>query len=443
MDIKFYNSLTNKIEKFIPLFPGEVSLYVCGPTVYNDAHLGNMRPAIVFDTLRNFLEYVGYKVKFVSNLTDVDDKIIQKAVAENVDEQTISTRYIHAYNDLLNKVHVKKYYVQPRVTRYMDVIIDYIDDLVKNGSAYQVDGDVYFRVNSIENYGELSKIDVEANIVGARVEENSKKESPLDFTLWKKTSVGIRWKSPWSEGRPGWHTECGAMIDSIFGGLIDIHGGGLDLKFPHHENEIAQAKARNNNTLARYWLHNGFVRFENDKMSKSLGNVILAKDFLADHSGNLLRLLMLSSHYRAPLNFSKEIIDAGQNELDKIEGTFKKLYATLKINDIDFASYPPEISAFISSMSDDLNTPNALTNLYSEIKEANNNLRSKVLDFEKLKKNFSSIYAMTSILGLVINWPDISDEDKKMYQQYLAFKANKQFKESDELRPLLMQKYIL
>ena len=322
MEIKLFNSLTNKIETFKPLRENEVSIYCCGPTVYGDAHVGNIRPVIVFDTLRRFFERVGYDVKLVSNFTDVDDKIIKKAIEEGVTETVITDRYIAAYKDVLEKLNVKPHYKNPRVTEYMGFIISYIQDLIDKGAAYEINGDVFFRISSINDYGELSNIKVDDLVVGARIEENSKKESPLDFVLWKKTDEGIKWQSPWGLGRPGWHTECCVMINSIFGGKIDIHGGGFDLKFPHHENEIAQAKVHDHSKIANIWMHNGFVNFGNEKMSKSLGNVVLAKDAIAKYGGNVMRLLILSTHYRAPVSFTEETVLSSKNELDKIQ----KLY---------------------------------------------------------------------------------------------------------------------
>ena len=255
MELKIYNSLTNKIELFKPMKEKEVSLYVCGPTVYNYVHIGNMRPVVVFDTLRRLLIYLGYKVKFVSNYTDVDDKIINRALELNIPENELTEFYIKAFEDDLEHINAMKPDITPRVTEYMPQIIKFIENLVELKAAYVIDGDVYFRVEKVKNYGQLSNAKIADLLVGARIEENSKKESPLDFTLWKHTDVGISWNSPWSKGRPGWHTECVVMINSLFeNGHIDIHGGGFDLKFPHHENEIAQSQACNCHSIANYWM---------------------------------------------------------------------------------------------------------------------------------------------------------------------------------------------
>ena len=307
MEIKLYNSLSNSLETFKPLHEGKVSMYVCGPTVYNYPHIGNMRPVVVFDTFRRFLTYVGYDVTYVSNFTDVDDKIIKEAQKENKSEKELTEFFINEFKKTSLAIGSQIPSITPKVTEYIQAIISYIDQLVKLGAAYVVDGDVYFRVSKIKDYGALSGINVEDLMVGARIEENSKKESPLDFALWKTTSVGINWDSPWGKGRPGWHTECCVMIDTIFPDhFIDIHGGGYDLKFPHHENEIAQAEAMHRNKIANYWMHNAFINFGNEKMSKSLGNVVLAKDMIEKFSGPVTRLVILSAHYRQPVNFTDE-----------------------------------------------------------------------------------------------------------------------------------------
>lgn len=443
MEIKLFNSLTNKIEVFKPIKEGEVSIYCCGPTVYGDAHVGNIRPVIVFDTLRRFFEAVGYNVKLVSNFTDVDDKIIKKAVDENVSEIVITDRYIQAYKDVLSKINVKPHYLNPRVTEYMDSIIKYIDELTKVGAAYSVDGDVFFRISSIKDYGELSNINKEDLVVGARIEENSKKESPLDFVLWKKTDVGIKWDSPWGNGRPGWHTECCVMIDSIFGGKIDIHGGGFDLKFPHHENEIAQSKAHNHNKIANIWMHNGFVNFGNEKMSKSLGNVVLAKDAIAKYGGNAMRLLILSTHYRAPVSFTEESIQSIINELEKIQKVYNQIAVKLQLNDIDLKVKNPNIEKFLLSLSDDLNTSNALADLFEVVKKGNVELRKNPAKLEEIRAIWASLNGMLDVLGIKLEYPVLTKELREIYSKYLDLKAQKRFEESDKLRDILLKEKII
>ncbi|MCR5332821.1 MAG: cysteine--tRNA ligase [Bacilli bacterium] len=439
MEVKLFNSLSNQVDTLTPIKKDEVSIYCCGPTVYGDAHIGNIRPPVVFDTLRRFLEYLGYNVKSVSNFTDVDDKIINKAVQEGVSENVITDRYIKAYKEVISALNVKPHYQNPRVTEYMDDIIAYIDDLVKSGAAYEVDGDVFFRISAIKDYGELSNVKKEDLVVGARIDENSKKESPLDFALWKKTDVGIQWDSPWGKGRPGWHTECCVMINSIFGGRIDIHGGGFDLKFPHHENEIAQAKAHDHNKIANLWVHNGFVNFGNEKMSKSLGNVILAKDAIAKFGGNAMRLLILSTHYRAPVSFTDETIASATNELNRIQTTFKQLAVKIQLNKGSLTSGEVSIEPFLAALADDLNTSNALAELYAKLKEANQELRKNPLDMKKLESLFASLKAMLNILGLDIKYPVVDENIEKIYNEYMRLKAEKKFEESDVLRSKLIE----
>ena len=443
MEIKLFNSLTNKIEVFKPLRENEVSIYCCGPTVYGDAHVGNIRPVIVFDTLRRFFEQVGYDVKLVSNFTDVDDKIIKKAIDEGVTETVITDRYIAAYKDVLAKLNVKPHYKNPRVTEYMGFIISYIQDLIEKGAAYEINGDVFFRISAIEDYGELSNIKKDDLVVGARIEENSKKESPLDFVLWKKTDVGIKWDSPWGLGRPGWHTECCVMINSIFGGKIDIHGGGFDLKFPHHENEIAQAKAHDHSKIANVWMHNGFVNFGNEKMSKSLGNVVLAKDAIAKYGGNVMRLLILSTHYRAPVSFTEETVVSSKNELDKIQKLYNQLAVKLQMSHANMASKDIRIDKFLSSLADDLNTSNAIADLFEMVKLGNVELRKNPANLEEIEVIWASLNAMLSVLGIKLEYPILTKELEEIYSRYLAYKAEKNFEESDKLRDVLLAHHII
>ena len=443
MEIKLFNSLTNQVEVFKPIKPGKVSMYCCGPTVYGDAHVGNIRPVIVFDTLRRFFERVGYEVESVSNFTDVDDKIIKKAVEENVSETVITDRYIKAYKDVLKSINVEPHYKNPRVTEYMDSIINYIKDLIDEGAAYESNGDVFFRIASIKDYGELSNIKQDDLVVGARIEENTKKESPLDFVLWKKTDLGIKWDSPWGKGRPGWHTECCVMINSIFGGKIDIHGGGFDLKFPHHENEIAQAKAHDHNKIANIWIHNGFVNFGDEKMSKSLGNVVLAKDAIAKYGGNVMRLLILSTHYRAPVSFTEDTVVAAKNELDRIQKVYNQLAVKLQLEHLDMNSKNIHIDNFLSSLADDLNTSNAITEVFEMVKAGNVALRKNPADFGEIESVWASLNAMLTTLGIKLEYPILTPELEKIYSQYLALKKEKKFEESDKLRDVLLKEHII
>lgn len=445
MKITFYNSLTNSLEEFKTVKPNEVSMYVCGPTVYNYPHIGNMRPVVVFDTLRRFLSYVGYKVTYVSNFTDVDDKIIKAAQKEGKTEKELTEFYIQEFLKVTKALGSDKPNITPKVTEYIPKIIEYIDNLVKIGAAYVVDGDVYFRVPLINDYGSLSGINPEDLVVGARIEENSKKESPLDFALWKTTDEGIKWDSPWGKGRPGWHTECCVMIDTIFPNQeIDIHGGGYDLKFPHHENEIAQTEATHHNKIAHYWMHNGFINFGNEKMSKSLGNVVYAKDMIEKYGGPVTRLVILNAHYRQPVNYTDETVNAAIQEINKMQMAYKQMVLQLQVNNINLdEGKPVYIEKFLEALADDLNTANALAELYNLIKEANQTIRSREIDFAKLNNQFKTLTDMFNVLGLNIEYVKLGDEERALYNDYLAAKQEKNFAKSDEIRQILISKGIM
>lgn len=443
MDIRFYNSLSGKIEEFKPIKEKEVSIYVCGPTVYNDPHIGNMRPVVFFDTFRKFLEEVGYSVKYVSNYTDVDDKIIKKAIEEKKTEKEITTFYIAEYEKCLKDLNVAKAYENPKVTDYMNSIISYINGLVEKGAAYVNDGEVFFNVAQDEKYGELSKINIEDLISGARIEQNSKKQNPLDFLLWKNTDEGIKWESPWCLGRPGWHTECCVMIDTIFKGMIDIHGGGIDLKFPHHENEIAQAEAMHHNHIANYWLHTAMMDIKGQKMSKSLGNVILAKDAIKEYGADTIRLLLLNCDYRSVLNFSDDTVKDASSIVTKLTSVYKQLNLLLNVNGIDLNGNSAKVKPFLENLANDINIPNGVTNLLDLIKEANVELRKKDKDLNILKEDFYAITKISYILGLHFTPSKLSDDDLSIYKEYLLAKENKDFAKSDELRKVLIEKNIL
>ena len=445
MEIRIYNSLTNQIEKFEPIEEGKVSMYVCGPTVYGYPHIGNMRPVVVFDVLRRFLTYVGYEVTYVSNFTDVDDKIIREAKKENKSEKELTEFYIQEFKKTTRLIGSNIPSITPKVTEYINAIIDYVDNLVKLGAAYVVDGDVYFRVSKIKDYGTLSGINIDDLIVGARIDENTNKESPLDFALWKKTSEGINWDSPWGKGRPGWHTECCVMIDTIFPRhYIDIHGGGYDLKFPHHENEIAQSEATHGNKIAKYWMHNAFINFGNEKMSKSVGNVVLAKDMIEKYSGAVTRLVILSAHYRQPVNFTEATITASSQEINKIKMAKKQAALLLQTSDVDLeAGKPTYINNFLSALADDLNTANALMEVFNVIKLMNQEIRNKEKDLNKLNDLFKSLNDMCMVLGLDIEYVKLTENDKKLYQKYVESKESKDFEASDLLRKELIEKGIM
>ncbi|MBQ6730869.1 MAG: cysteine--tRNA ligase [Bacilli bacterium] len=443
--MKFYNSLSNSLEDFNTQEDKKVSMYVCGPTVYNYPHIGNMRPVVVFDTLRRFLTYVGYDVTYVSNYTDVDDKIIKAAKQEGKSEKELTDFYIAEFEKTLKGIGSQVPSITPRVTEYMEKIIAYVENLVKIGAAYEKDGDVYFRVEKIKDYGALSGINVEDLRVGARIEENTQKESPLDFALWKKTEEGIKWDSPWGKGRPGWHTECCVMIDTIFPKhFIDIHGGGYDLKFPHHENEIAQSEATHGNKIAHYWMHNAFINFGNEKMSKSLGNVVYAKDMIAQYGGPVTRLVILNAHYRQPVNFTEETVKEAQQEIARMQMAYKQAALKLQANGVDLEKgQPVYIDKFLEALANDLNTANALKEVYDLLKEINQQIRSRDTDYALLNNQFKTLSDMFYVLGLDINYVKFDEEISSLYKEYLLSKENKDFAKSDEIRKLLIEKGVM
>jgi len=442
--MKIYNTYTRVKEDFQPLEAGTVKMYVCGPTVYDYIHIGNARPVIFFDVVRRYFESQRLNVDYVSNITDVDDKIINKAVAESVSEQAISEKYLAQYLADCDALNVLPVRAMPKVTESMAEIIAFIDQLVKDGFAYVVAGDVYFRVKKAADYGKLSGKKIDDLVVGARVEANTKKEDPLDFTLWKKTDVGITWPSPWGNGRPGWHTECVVMIANAFNGQIDIHGGGSDLQFPHHENEIAQSVCASNHTIANTWMHVARVGLDGEKMSKSIGNVVLVKELLKQYDANVFRLFMLSTHYRQPINFSYDVLAQASKEWEKVEMAYRGLYRYLDLNDgldIDAsASLATKTlsQAFNDAMNDDFNTANAITALYTMAKEANISVRAKadVSDGRQLLNNFN--YFLNT-LGLTVVPKRFTKAEKEIYLAWEQARVDKNFEEADRLRGLLQE----
>lgn len=442
--MKIYNTKTLKKEEFKPITEGEVKMYVCGPTVYDNVHIGNVRPVVVFDTLRRTFEELGYKVKYVSNYTDVDDKIIRRSKELGISEKELTDEMIAAYNDIRHKLNAADLYKTPRVTETMDEIISFIDGLVDKGAAYEKDGDVYFRTSSVADYGSLSNQNLDDLQVGARIEENDLKESPLDFALWKKTEDGIKWPTRYSIGRPGWHTECVVMINKELGSLIDIHGGGKDLKFPHHENERAQSMAINESELANYWVHSGMIDINGVKMSKSLGNFITAKDILSKVDPMVLRWFLLATQYRDDVNVSDEIIESSKAELTKIITAYKQACVKLEVNDIKVDGVDEDAyKRFMDAMADDLNTPNAYAVIFEIVKNINQLVRVKEINFEALGKEVNTLVRCMNVLGIVLPDMTMSDDDKKMYQEWMDAKSVKDFKKADELRTQLSQKGIL
>ena len=443
--IRLYNTKTLQIEEFKPIHEGHVDMYVCGPTVYNYAHIGNARPMIVFDVLKRLFEAEGYSVTYVSNFTDVDDKIIKKAAEENTTEAVIAQRYIDAYQEVRTLLNTELPDITPRVTETMDKIIEFIDRLVKTGHAYEANGDVYFSVESVPTYGEISHQHLDQLEAGARIETNDQKKNPYDFALWKKTDMGIKWNSPWGEGRPGWHTECVVMINDNIGDCIDIHGGGMDLKFPHHENEAAQQEAMHGNTLANYWVHNAMVNIDGQKMSKSLGNTMWAKDVVLSLGTNLTRWLVSSVHYRKELNFSDETIETARKELDKVLTPLKQAYIKAALanyvmgDDFDKESY----RAFLDCLDDDMNTPNAYAVIFETVKKLNQTLRQREIDFAQVALYRNAVEKMLNVLGIVVDKPVIGEAEKELFAKWNQAKAEKDFDSADKYRNELAEKGLL
>ncbi len=445
--MKLYNAMSNRIEEFKPLHENEVNMYVCGPTVYNYIHIGNARPIIVFDTLRRLFEVSGYKVKYVSNYTDVDDKIINRAIEENTTEEAVTEKYIAAYEAVRDSLNTEKLDATPRVTRTMDEMIAFIGELMEKGYAYQVDGDVYFRVSKVKDYGKLSGQKIEDLEVGARIEENSKKENPLDFALWKVTDKGIKWQTPWGEGRPGWHTECVVMINKEFNShMIDIHGGGMDLKFPHHENEIAQSEALYQTPIANYWVHNGMINIDGIKMSKSLGNVIWAKDMIEAIGANVMRWMMLSTQYRSNLNITEEVIQSAKAELGKVETALRQAEVALQRHGyaLDGNEMNEEIfKSFVDACSEDLNTPNGFKVIFDAMKLLNQSLRQREVDYAQVAANYHALKKMLWVFGVIVDPVVLCEEDKELFNGWEAARKEKDFAKADEFRNRLSEKGLL
>ncbi len=442
--MRIYNTKTLKIEEFVPLKEKEVSMYVCGPTVYNHVHIGNVRPVVVFDTLRRLFEALGYTVKYVSNYTDVDDKIINRAQELGISERELTDEMIDAYNQIRHLMNAEDLYATPRVTMTMNEIIDFIDGLIRNGSAYEVDGDVYFDTSSVKDYGSLSNQNIEDLKVGARIEENEQKRSPWDFALWKRTDMGIKWQTPFGEGRPGWHTECVVMINKELGPLIDIHGGGKDLRFPHHENERAQSMALNHSELANYWMHSGMIDVNGVKMSKSLGNFIIAKDILTTLDPMVLRWFLLGTHYRQDVNVSDEIIENARTELNKVLNALKQAQVKLSLNGFESDALNQEAyDRFIAAMEDDLNTPNAYGEIFELVKKINQELRVREVDLDSLGADTNTLIRELTILGIRYQEMKLSEEDKETYRLWNEAKAAKDFETADKYRAVLTEKGIL
>lgn len=437
--MRIYNSLTDKVEEFKPINERKITMYVCGPTVYNYVHIGNMRPVITFDMVYKYLKYLGYDVKYASNYTDINPKITKAAETLGMTEREVADKFIKAYEEDLKNYNCSNIDYRPRVINYLDDIFNFISKLIEKDYAYVVDGDVYFRVSKIKDYGILSNQSIEELISGSRVDIDEKKENPLDFALWRKTTEGETFTSPWGEGIPGWHTECVVMINKLFGDKIDIHAGGVDLKFPHHENEIAQSIALNDNYIANYWMHNGHININNVKMSKSLNNFILAKDFIKEHSANVIKLAFLSTNYRQPLNLTDKVFEEALVIDNKIKAVLKSANNELNIKNIHNIKEEKD-STFEEYMNDDFNTPNVITLLLSLVKDLNQEIRNKGDNILTLT---NKILTITNILGLSYSMPEFTEKQKDTYNNWLKAREDKDFALADTLREELIKENIL
>ncbi|MBQ9708016.1 MAG: cysteine--tRNA ligase [Firmicutes bacterium] len=448
--MRIYNTLTRRKEEFVPIEEGKVKMYVCGPTVYNYFHIGNARPFVVFDTMRKYLEYRGYKVKFVQNFTDVDDKIINRAKEEGVSAGEVSEKYIAEYFKDAQALNVKKANVHPKVTETMDDIIKFVQDLIDLGYAYEVDGDVYYRTRKFEGYGKLSGKNIDDLIAGARIAVGEKKEDPLDFALWKarKEDSEIAWESPWGMGRPGWHIECSTMSRKYLGDTIDIHAGGEDLQFPHHENEIAQSEAHNGKTFSNYWMHNGYINIDGVKMSKSLGNFKTVRDLLETYDGEVLRFLILSGHYRGPIDFNPDILTQSQNGLKRMrnaKNNLKHLIASgegqmTEAEKEALAGYEQYREKFIKAMDDDLNTADAIAAVFELITAINTAVKDGASK-EFAQKSLDFLMELATVLGLlqqeVTEKVEIDPELQALIDERQAARKAKNFARVDEIRDQL------
>lgn len=436
--MKLYNTMSRQKEEFIPVNPGKISLYACGPTVYNYFHIGNARAFIFFDVVRRYFEYLGYDVTYVQNITDIDDKIITKSIEEAKPFGEIADKYAQAFLDDCRALGIRSPNVQPRATEVMPEIIALIAKLVEKGYAYESEGDVYFAANSLPEYGNLSGKKIDEQLAGARVEENLRKKHPADFTLWKKSKPGEPvWQSPWGEGRPGWHSECVVMSQKYLGETFDIHGGGVDLVFPHHENELAQARALSGKPLANYWMHNGFLNMEGEKMSKSLGNFFTAREILDQYSAESIRFFFLSKHYRSPIDFNRELIIESDKAVKNLYSAVRSILKTMP-DRLDMIDKVAE-TEFREAMDDDFNTAKAVAVLFDLARQA----RNETMDETKRVTAAQTLLLLGGVLGffsdaekaITDSTPDLSRQLIDLILAYrLEARAEKNWAQSDRIR---------
>ncbi|MDR9832158.1 cysteine--tRNA ligase [Staphylococcus coagulans] len=452
--ITLYNTLTRQKETFKPIEPGKVKMYVCGPTVYNYIHIGNARPAINYDVVRRYFEYKGYEVNYVSNFTDVDDKLIKRSqeLGETVPE--IADRYIKAFHEDTGALNVKPATCNPRVMEHMDDIIQFIQNLIDEGYAYESGGDVYFRTRKFDGYGKLSHQSIDDLKIGARIEQGEQKEEALDFTLWKKAKPGeISWESPFGTGRPGWHIECSVMAYEKLGATIDIHAGGSDLQFPHHENEIAQSEAHNHAPFANYWMHNGFINIDNEKMSKSLGNFILVHDIIKEVDPDVLRFFMISVHYRSPINYNIERVEAARSGLERIRNSYQALIereavATDLVDDTNYLEQIEQVlEQFEKVMDDDFNTANAITAWYDLVKLTNKYMLEDNTSTQVIQRFKEVFQIFSEVLGIPLTSQKdeqlLDEEIEKLIEERNEARKAKDFARADEIRDQLKVQNII
>ncbi len=443
--MRFYNTLTRRKDEFVPIEKNKVKMYSCGPTVYNYFHIGNARPFIIFDTLRNYLEYRGYEVTFVQNFTDVDDKIINRANEEGISPLEVADKYIKEYFVDADGLGIRRASVHPRVTECIEDIIEFIEELIQKEHAYEIDGDVYYDTKSFDGYGKLSRQNMEELNAGARIDVDDRKKSPSDFALWKKKKEGeIGWISPWGEGRPGWHIECSVMSRKYLGDTIDIHSGGQDLIFPHHENEIAQSEGRSGKEFAHYWLHNGYININNQKMSKSLNNFFTVREISEVIDLEIVRFFLLSAQYRNPVNFSQDLLDAAKSGMErlyntkhKVEFLLEQAQGMIKEDEKEFVSKLPSYrELFIEAMDDDLNTADGISAIF-ELSKFINTTVSEKSSKEYLQECMNIFCELTNVLNIIQKKKsDGFDEDKinELIEQRSLAKKEKNFAEADRIR---------
>jgi cysteinyl-tRNA synthetase len=459
MSLKIYNTLTRKKEKFIPIKKGEVGMYICGPTVYNYIHIGNARPFIIFEVVRRFLKFKGYKVRYIQNLTDIDDKMINKARELNISVSELAEKFIQEYFIDADSLNIERADVHPRATEHIAEIIELLKGLEEKGYAYEIDGDVFFDVSKFKNYGKLSGQNIEELKIGARVEVDERKRDAIDFALWKKAKEGEpSWDSPWGKGRPGWHIECSAMSMKYLGKTFDIHAGGSDLIFPHHENEIAQSEANNNQQYVRYWMHNGYLCLNNQKMSKSLGNIMKVRDIIQKYKGEVIRYFILSAHYRSPLNFSEEQLQQAQNSLQRLNNIIYNVKHLLKQDkfkkskdkddELILEKRKEGEQQFIKAMDDDFNTPVALSRLFSFAKDVNIYLNSPSLKNKIILEEIIKFYQDLAgkVLGILKDFDreqSFEQEIKKLIEDREKVRKEKNWEKSDKIRDELKRKGVI